>query len=191
MKFKLLVALLLINLVGSTPQAFAKADVEDIEQNARAMSKAMVSTDWESYEHYVLPIVVQNLGGRDQFIKSMKKNTDDMTHEGSHIDAVEVSKPARILGTGANLQAIVPMTITIRIPDGILTRKGFLVAVSANSGESWSFFDGTAISKDNINVLLPKTDEEAKRLLLEAAEAKQFKETSFKPSHKEKSPEAK
>lgn len=191
MKSKLLASLLFSSVLTSANYALAKADLDDVTQKAQAMSKAMVRMEWEQYADYVAPIVVESLGGRAEFIKKMNKNTEQMTHEGSHIDDVEVTKPQRLLGTGANLQAIVPMLITIRVPEGILKRKSFLVANSVNSGETWSFFDGAAIDPRNVSKLVPNVSEEAKKELLEAANSKEYHSSSFQPNKGKDKPAAK
>lgn len=191
MKSKLLASLLFTVVMTSSSQAHAKADLDEVTQKAQTMSKAMVKMDWEQYADYVAPIVVESLGGRAEFIKKMNKNTEQMTHEGSHIDDVEVSKPQRILGSGANLQAIVPMMITIRVPEGILKRKSFLVANSINSGDTWSFFDGAAIDQKNVSKLVPNVSESAKKELLEAAQSKEFHSSSFQPNKGKDKPTSK
>jgi hypothetical protein len=99
-------------------------------------------------------------GAASQALRASAKcfpNTSRYTRgaRGDTIPIIEVSEPKEIITAGNRQFAIVPMTTRVKIPEGTVHLKGFLIAISSNSGNSWTFIDGTYLTKERLAQLLP------------------------------------
>jgi general secretion pathway protein G len=72
------------------------------------------------------------------------------------VHSVEVSTPERVAAAAADLVAIVPTVTKMKVPGvGEQTFSTFLIAVSDDQGETWTFLDGTSHDEESIREVLP------------------------------------
>jgi hypothetical protein len=88
------------------------------------------------------------IGGRDKMIETLRNGTEDMKARGNAILGAEVSEPKEVVPRGDKQFAIVPTTTRMRVPEGTLRFKGFLIAISEDRGKTWTFIDGAGLVRE-------------------------------------------
>jgi len=141
-------SLALIAIAVSAQLASADPQTERIRKLAAENSAALTSGNYPRLVELTYPKVVEMIGGRDKMIETLRRGSGDMKAHGSAILGADVSEPKEIVTAGNKQFAIVPMTVRVQVPDGTLRSKGFLIAVSEDRGETWTFIDGAGLTRE-------------------------------------------
>jgi hypothetical protein len=148
-------------IVCSTHLLGGDAQTERIRKLAAENGTALTSGDFAHVVALTYPKVVELIGGRDKMLETLRRSNEDMKARGSAIIGVEVSEPKEVVSAGDKQFAIVPMTVSVQVPTGILRSKGFLIAVSEDRGKTWTFIDGAGLvsesgkEKEKLTQILP------------------------------------
>ena len=94
---------------------------------------------------YVLPEVIKNLGGVQNFIKLMETVPDMFRKSGIELlpNLFNTGTPSPIITDTKNIISIIPTITPVRFnnADGVI--KGFIIAVSRNKGRKWFYVEGS------------------------------------------------
>ena len=146
MTYRKSITLIAVVVCAQLPSAEPQTD--QIRKLAAENSAALTSGNYARLVDLTYPKVVEMIGGRDKMIETLRRGTEDMKAHGSAILGAEVSEPKEVVTAGDKQFAIVPMTTRVQVPDGILRSKGFLIAVSADRGKTWTFIDGAGFVRE-------------------------------------------
>jgi hypothetical protein len=120
-------------------------------KQANEMAQSLISKDYERFSNFAYPKIVSALGGKDKYIQIMK-NADT---KDTILSKVTIGEPSVIVDTGTELQSVVPQTLEIKIPTGLLVSQGALIAISSDKGNSWYFIDTGGNGIERIRMQLP------------------------------------
>jgi hypothetical protein len=154
MKYRILLPLLV--LTASAQLATVDATTQRIRKLAAESSAALTAGDYSRVVALTYPKVVEMIGGREKMIETLRRGTDQMKAQGSAILGSEPEEPKEVVASGDKQFAIVPQTVRVKVPQGVLRSKGFLIAVSADHGASWTFVDGARLTKDTLPQVFPE-----------------------------------
>src|SRR5205823_13888599 len=94
-------------------------------------------------------------------IETLRRGSEDMQARGSAILGDEVGEPKEVVTARHNHLVIVPITVQVRVSNGTVRWKGFLIAVSEDRGKTWTFVDGAGLvgepgkEKEKLAQILP------------------------------------
>jgi hypothetical protein len=125
------------------------------KRDATVMYEAFLQSDLDTYAKYMYPRIVKLMGGKDHVIDAVRKVTATMEEQSSFLQSVAVDAPAQVYPAGAELHALLPMTMVSKTPKGELHLYTYLLGVSADKGKSWTFIDASKLSEDNVRKLFP------------------------------------
>jgi hypothetical protein len=114
---------------------------ESMQKSAEAMVELFSKGEFKDYIKYIHPKIVQMLGGKEKMVVFLEKQIGGMKDDGFVFKTVSVGTPSKILSSQGELQSIIPQTIELENPDGILTTKSSLIGISKDSGKTWHFID--------------------------------------------------
>jgi hypothetical protein len=141
-------ALALLVFAVCAELANADPQTEQIRKLAAENSAAVASGNYARLVDLTYPKVVEMIGGRDKMIQTLQRGSEDMKAHGSAILGAEVDEPKEVVTAGDKRFAIVPMTVSVQVPDGTLRSKGFPIAVSEDRGKTWTFIDGAGLVRE-------------------------------------------
>lgn len=142
------IALGVIALACLVQTAAADPQTRQIRRLAVESNDALVSGNYSRVVELTYSKVVQMVGGRAKMIEMLQRDAEQMKASGSAILGAEMGEPGDVVDAGHKRFSIVPMTVRVRVPQGTLWTKSFLVAVSENDGTTWQFLDGAGLVKD-------------------------------------------
>jgi hypothetical protein len=135
--------------------AAADPQTEQIRQAAKENSSAFTGGNYNRLVDLTYPRVVELLGGREKMIEALRHGTQDMKSRGSEIVAADVAEPKEVFTAEDKRFAVVPMTLHIKVPQGLLRLNGFLLAVSTDQGKTWTFIDGAGLTREKLLQVFP------------------------------------
>jgi hypothetical protein len=153
MKYHLLAVFTVSCLI--VQNAPADPQTERIRQTAQENGTAVTTGNYERLVDLTFPKVVEMIGGRAKMIELLKRGTEEMKAQGSAILSAVVVEPKKVITAGERRFAIVPMTVRVKMPEGILRSKGFLLAISTDKGTTWTFIDGAELTNEKLAQLVP------------------------------------
>ncbi len=139
------------NTVKNNIETTSTSTASVMIEQANKMAQALISKDYEKFSEFAYPKIVSALGGKDKFIQIMK----DAVSKDTILSKVIFSEPTKIVDTGTELQSVLPQTLEIKIPTGLLVSQGALIAISPDKGKTWYFIDTGGNNLDRIRMQLP------------------------------------
>lgn len=138
------------------PVAAPQVDRTKLKAQAEELARAFVSGDLGKLADMTYPRLIELIGGKTQMIASIEKDMKGMRAEGIEIDSVSVGEPGQVIRIGKQTFAVIPETLRMKVPQGLLVGQSFLIGVSEDGGERWTFVNGlSGANKERLRVLLP------------------------------------
>ena len=133
------------------PQATAPKtlDHENIKRQAQELCDATIKGDFNRVADLTYPKLIEIFGGREALISQAKAAVSEMESQQYRIVSIEVGEPHDIVEVKNEIFAIVPSTMRIKAPGGVLVGEAFMIAVSKDGGQQWTFVDSSAAKDDD------------------------------------------
>ena len=119
-------------------------DHEIIKRQAQELSDAMIKGDYNKAADLTHPKLVDLMGGRTKFVSETEKAFKEMEAQQVRIVSNIVGEPHDIVEVKNEIYAIVPTEMRMKVPDGILASEVFMIGVSKDGGQNWTFVDAAA-----------------------------------------------
>lgn len=151
----LLSAILLCLPAPLRAQDFSK----EIRAAAEACLQATVRGDAATLARYTYPAVIDMLdniaGEKGKAIQFIEQQMKSIEEEGARIDSGTVGQPSPHVIAGEELMAVIPTTIYMTIGDMSIRQESYMIAISGNSGTTWTFINRSDNIEMMISMLLP------------------------------------
>ncbi len=150
MAARLLGGLLVTILAGCAGQGPDTGQARNnLKAQAKAMGQAKVQDDHVRVAEWTHPALIESAGGQPSYLQQLKAASDDFKKAGFRITTFTFAEPSELVESGRELYAIVPCEQRISGPGGKGgTQPSFLIAVSADRGNTWRFIDGGSMAGD-------------------------------------------
>lgn len=122
-------------------QVSAAAQSQRVKAQAQELADAMLRDDFERTVDLTYPRLIGLLGGREAAIASMKQESSEMLSDNMQLVSNTVGEPRDFVQVESESYAIVPSTIRIRVPEGMLVGEAFMIGISTDGGQNWTFVD--------------------------------------------------
>lgn len=140
--------ILLILVLLIAPQA--QVNTEKLKQQAQQLSDAVVKGDFAGATDLTYPKLVRLLGGRAKFIAHFKKSINELQSDRFRLSEIAVGEPRDIVRVGREYYAIVPSKMRFKVAEGMLVGEAFMIGISTDGGQNWTFIDSGAGSDKTV-----------------------------------------
>ncbi len=131
-------------------QILHSADFADtIRREAQKMSEAMRKGDFNTLIDYALPKVV-HMVGKDKALAQMRQMDAQMKKEGFFYDSATIGTPGQVSDINGKLYVLIPETVKIKAPGGMITKESHLMAISEDKGKRWYFVDTAGLVNEEV-----------------------------------------
>jgi len=97
------------------------------------------------------------MGGRENAVKASEKLMKSAAALGVVLKAYKVGEAGEFLTEGGNMFVVVPTSSEMATTNGTLVRKSYLLGISSDGGNTWTFADGVGLDKKEYrDKVLPK-----------------------------------
>ena len=132
-------------------QSYPKAKIQ-----ANQLNDAVLAGDYEKAADLTYSKLIRLIGGRAKYLSVLKGGMHETQSGGFRIISTVSDDPAQIIEVGSDVYAILPTTMKIKVPEGILVGQSSLIGVSNDRGEHWTFLDaGRGFSQEQLKMLFP------------------------------------
>ena len=130
---------------------------EVVKKNAEEISTAVLKGEYSKIVDLTYPKLVEMMGGREKMIMQTEESMKKMKEQGITFSSNRVGQPGEVFTEQGNKFVVVPTTLELKMPKGKLIAKSYLLGISSDGGQSWTFIDGAGLAqKDKAEKLLPK-----------------------------------
>ncbi len=143
---------------GSKKVVYKKSKYHELKKKMlSAASKAVkkyLKGDFYHFTEYVHPKLVEGFGGREKMAQFLINGTKKMEREGYVIKKMQFGKPLKLYVLKSGLYCLIPEKMFMQIKGknqqvhGTLITNAYMLGISTNWGESWSF---VSVNLDNIS----------------------------------------
>ena len=128
-----------------------------VKQQADDCVQAWVRQDFDAFTARIHPRVLELAGGKEGIMRLMKQEEEAMKSSGGKIMRASVGEAMQIRKVDSDEVAVVPESIEISGPRGLVKAESFLLGISNDGGRTWKFVEdsGTADANNKIRTILP------------------------------------
>jgi hypothetical protein len=143
---------------------------------ANQLNDAVLSGDYAKAADLTYPKLVELIGGRAEYLAVLEAGMKETQSDGFRIISSVTGDPKDVIEDGNVVYAILPTTMRIKVAEGVLVGQTFLIGVSNDRGEHWTFLDvGNGSSHELVKTLFPAVADrlklpERKPLVLQPAQ---------------------
>lgn len=147
---------------ASAPTAQQK-DFPRLKIQAGELAEAFSRQDFDKVASLTYPKLVELMGGRERMVAFLNQGVKQAEAENVTFLSNTVGQPEEIISVERQLFAVIPTTLKMRVPEGILTGQSFLIGVSKDQGENWTFVGGSGgVNREKLKVLFPAAADKLK-----------------------------
>jgi len=123
---------------------------DNIKNEADKMINFLVAKDYTNYCNYMIPPMIDGMGGRENAIEIIKK-------EMAKVDLIKVklSYPSDTVIENQKIQCTLREEIEIKVNEGRLITVSTLIGISNDMGKTWYFLDANNKSLEELRSNLP------------------------------------
>lgn len=125
------------------------------QHQANIMGNAFIKGDYETFEKYTYPAIVNAMGGKDRMTAALINSANDRKAKGMIISSIIVDNPSKIVKSGSELQCTLQQHTTIKLNNGTVVATSTLIAISLDGGKNWSFVDTSNKDASTMRKMLP------------------------------------
>lgn len=115
-------------------------------ESAQKCGDAGIAKDWEKIVAYMPPRIVEAMGGKAAVVEATCKATEEMAKQGVAVTKAKPFKPVEKKEINGTIYAVIPQEIEMKVPQGVLRQKAFMLGISKPPGTVWHF---VSITRDN------------------------------------------
>jgi hypothetical protein len=128
-----------------------------VKEKAQEVGQAVLKGDYAKVADLTYPKVVEQMGGRDKTIATIKKTMKQLKEQGFALLSYKVDDPGEFLTEAENTFVVVPTTNQMTAPGGKMVGKSYLLGISSDGGKTWRFVEGSALGNKTMrDKYLPK-----------------------------------
>lgn len=116
-------------------------------EQADGCAQALLHHDYSAVVNKMPPDVLRQWGQADAFIKTMRDGDARDKLLGFSLQSVAIGQVTDLKRSESRAFAVVPETIDIAMPEGLLRTESYLLGVSGDGGRNWHFLDGAGLQK--------------------------------------------
>jgi len=128
---------------------------ENLKKLANECGKAIVTEDFNRVVDLTYPKVVELMGGRAKMIALLHDGMQQMKAQGQQILSSLADDPIQVTTINKQIFAVVPTTLKIKVPQGVLVSKSITIGVSSDNGKSWTFVSGDNLDEEKMKIVFP------------------------------------
>jgi hypothetical protein len=149
---------------GEAKSAAARAsEYPGLKAQAEALGQAFLAGDYKKVVAVTYPRLVEMAGGPKALEEFIRREMQKMDAGGFKILSYEVGEPEPAARIGGALYAVVPTVMKAQTPAGVATQPSFMIGVSRDGGEGWTFLGGMGTTdKAQLRVLMPEASDKLK-----------------------------
>ncbi|MBD1367080.1 hypothetical protein IDJ77_24935 [Mucilaginibacter sp. ZT4R22] len=144
------------------PLSLHAQDTATVKRQAGLFAHATFKGDVAVIIAGTYPKLIELSGGKEQMQQLITERMEELKKQGITSFEGTVGTPGKIYKSGTQLHCLIPEQIILKTAAGRYLARSYLLGVSDDNGESWTFLDVGNMPADVLRRLLPNFNEELK-----------------------------
>jgi hypothetical protein len=161
--FLLIGLLLLLNACGQKASQngagknSAGQPYKNLKTQADELNQASLRGDDSRAADLTYSKLIEVMGGREQYLENLKAVREEMQSEKFSVLTATVEDPTEVIEVDKQLYAVVPLTMRMKVPEGVLVGRSSMIGVSGDGGKNWTFVTGNRdqLKGDALKIIFP------------------------------------
>jgi hypothetical protein len=147
--------------IATAQRTYTAADSNAV-RDADAMRTAFMHRDWDTFMKYIHPDFVKMVGSREKMLKPMIEGLERFKRNGIELVSQTIMFPTQTFRKNRELQAVIPMTQVMKMPQGTFSGLSHLLALSSDDGQHWTFINLSGVDPKLLRKIVPNLDRRIK-----------------------------
>ena len=147
-------------VLGCTPAVNGQNHATAIKVQAMDMATAFMKNDFTAFSRFMHPNIVAFAGGPEQMKIKMDSAYNAMKRFNVTFKRYWIGNPGKIINHKDQLQAALPVNITMKTPLGDVITETTMVVISNDKGRNWWFIDTNVYKAEKLKDILPEISSE-------------------------------
>lgn len=156
MKYLLFTIILLMSI---STQVVGQDYDKQVIRSAKMMTSALEKQDFDEAIKYIHKNVIAMAGGADSMKSIMKEAAEIKNNDGYEILQTVTIGPGSYIEAGEEIHTIVAQEQIFRLSDNKFKTDVYLLGVSEDNGDTWTFVNLEAYNQENIKIFFPNFNE--------------------------------
>jgi hypothetical protein len=135
--------------------AYGQNHATTIKVQAMDMGSAFMKNDFNNFVKYMHPNIIDFAGGKEKMKQGMDSVSMAMKTFGVSFKRYWIGSPGQIINYNNQLQAVLPISTTMKTLLGDLVAETSMIVISNDNGKNWWFIDTNVYKADKIKNVLP------------------------------------
>jgi len=110
-----------------------------LKVQADQLNQASLTGDDDRVVDLTYPKLIELMGGRDEFLANADAIRSEMEAQQLRVLSATAEDSKDIIEVNNQIYAIVPVSMRMKSPEGVLVGRSFMIGVSEDRGENWKF----------------------------------------------------
>ena len=152
---KIIFLLFLFTYLVSQVTAISQNLPTTIKVQGMEMATAFMKNDFNTFVKFMHPSVIAFAGGEEAMKTKMDSAYKTMKRFGVNFKRYWIGSPGTIINYKNQLQAVLPVSVSLTTPLGILTTETSMIVISNDKGKNWWFIDTNVYLVEHLKDILP------------------------------------
>jgi hypothetical protein len=140
--------------VATQSPAATVENYPNLVTQAKEMNDAFARKDYGRFADLTYPKVIEMAGGRDQMLKGIAQQLNEMAAEGVVILSSTTGSPTQFVHDSGSIYAVLPTALKAKAKDGVFQSEGSMIGVSTDGGTNWRFIDSSGKDHRELKTIL-------------------------------------
>jgi hypothetical protein len=127
----------------------------NLEGRLQIMADAMVDGNYDLMVDCTYPSLIKKGGGRALMVEKITSQMEEMEKQGISFKDISFARPLKFVKAGTEIHTLIPESVLMNVPGGILKSNSYLIGITGDKGKSWYFVDTSNITNANVRQILP------------------------------------
>jgi hypothetical protein len=132
-----------------------EAQVDKLRPSSDSIIGCLFNNDFEGYVSKIYPGIIEMAGGRQRYLKDTKANAEAWQNAGFTNHKMTFKEVLPVVKAGDEIHTIVTYESEYLMKEYIFTANIYLLAMSKDSGQHWSFLNLESYDKASIKDFIP------------------------------------
>lgn len=131
-------------------------DISEVKRRAEEYGRALIADQYENVVKLTYPIIIKNIGGDQKMIEVLIKGRKEMRSMGYDFSSITVGSSIEITRVQQKRFAVIPYTLKMKAPGGVLIKDSYLVGIDTQTNVGWTFIDGGTLDDSRLKLVIPE-----------------------------------
>ena len=145
------------NTASSGSAAANASRYPNLKAQADQLNQASLTGDDDRVINLTYPKLIELMGGREEFLANSDAIRSEIESQKLQVLSATAEDPKDIIEVNNQIYAIVPVTMRMKTPEGVLVGRSFMIGVSDDRGQNWKFVSAGSgqLDPDQLKALFP------------------------------------